>query len=73
MELLKQIEELSKDYTPPQEPIVETHPMTKMMLKAMDAKRAKKKADEESVKKSDKKRRKTISDYMKDQTAGTHA
>jgi hypothetical protein len=71
MELIKTINEAAKDYVPSEEPINETHPMTRMMLKAMDAERAKKK--EKSVKKSDKKGRKTLSDYMKDQSAGTHA
>lgn len=66
MDLIKKINEAVKDYEPAEE-VVEESPQKKMLLKAMDAERAKRKQKEadESVKKSDKKKeRKSLTDYM---------
>jgi len=66
MDLIKLINEAVKDYEPVEE-VVEESPQKRMMLKAMDAERAKRKQKEAdgSVKKSDKKKeRKSLTDYM---------
>lgn len=61
MSLLQQINTAAKSYVPPEEPIIEMHPMTKMMLKAM--------GDEDPEKKYEnpkkKKKKKSLKDYLK--------
>jgi len=60
MSLLTEINTAAKTFVPPEEPIVEMHPMTKMMLKAMGDKDPEKKYEEPK-----KKKKKKLSDYLK--------
>ncbi len=63
MDLLQQINEAAKTYVPPEKPLVEMHPMTKMMLKAMDPERSRAYNAKESKEKKPAKK-KSLSDYL---------
>ncbi len=64
MDLLREINTAAETWIPTEEPIIEMHPMTKMMLKAMDADRYKKQTQEDDKKKKSKKPKKSLSDYL---------
>lgn len=58
MSLFQEIHTAAKTYVPPEKPLVEMHPMTKMMMKAMDVKEPKSKEEKP-------KQKKKLSDYLK--------
>ncbi len=58
MSLLQEINTAAKTFVPPEKPLVEMHPMTKMMMKALDVKEPEKKEEKQ-------KKKKKLSDYLK--------